>query len=133
MLESLGQSRPLPLNWDKSGGVAAALENPFLEETFSGVATLSSFRALQVLPTSSDPHKPPGVVRGGPATPYIIGSQCAVCLSTAELSHPLSGSIGEARAGTRERPPEERGIHPNRGASTRAAEAPPAVSGLLPG
>lgn len=127
MLESLGQSTPLPLNWDKSGDVAAALENPFLEEPFSsGVVTLSSFRALQVLPTSSDPHKPPGVVRGGPATPYIIGSQRAVCLSTAELSHPLSGSIGEARAGTRERPPEQRGVHP-------CCRTTAAVSGLLPG
>lgn len=35
VLESLGHSRPGPLNLDKSGDAAAPLENTFLEEPFS--------------------------------------------------------------------------------------------------
>lgn len=59
MLESLGQSRPLPLNFGKLGDVAAPLENTFLEEPFSfGVVTLSSFLALWVPPTVLSPTDP---------------------------------------------------------------------------
>lgn len=55
VLESLGQY----LNFDKSGDVAAPLENTFLQEPFSlEVMTLSSFLALVVPPTSSYPHEP---------------------------------------------------------------------------
>lgn len=95
VLESLGQSRPLPLNFGKLGDVAAPLENTFLEEPFSfRVVTLSSFLALWVLPTSSYPHR--------------LDPSVQPCVSTAELSHPPYSSLGESRVGTRERPPEQR-------------------------
>lgn len=85
------RSRPLPLDFDKSGDAAAPLENTFLPEPFSWeVMPLSCLLALVVLPPALTPTNPcewRESARLPPTRPPDPDTQS--CFSTTERSHPV--------------------------------------------
>lgn len=101
-LRDWGRIRPLPPGFDKTGDVAALLENTLLEEPFFlELVTLSPFLALWA--PLSDPRPPRTHVNGRSWSSYpprFLDPNTQFCFSSIELSHPPYPSLGKSRAGT---------------------------------